>query len=159
MKKTFIFIFIFVFFTSGCYTLRKKFVRKKTYQKEPPVYVDFKDYNQEASPDTYVDSYLYLRGWLDELSETLRNEQNFKREKRAINETIKNFNQIVSFYNTQGKEAVTYLGQNLTDIKDEIEKNPYRDTIIKNNIVRKIDDFRRKFETDCKYSNAKQWMN
>ena len=50
--------------TSGCYSIRKKFVRKKKHEKDIPVYVDFKDYPASPSKEAYCDYHLFLRGWL-----------------------------------------------------------------------------------------------
>ncbi|MBD3264933.1 MAG: hypothetical protein GF375_07500, partial [Candidatus Omnitrophica bacterium] len=75
---------------TGCRTLREKFIRKKKIEKEEQVYVDFKDYPSRPTEEAYTDYYLFTRGWLDELNESLRSSISHKRNKRAINEAIMN---------------------------------------------------------------------
>lgn len=159
MRKYFIFVLITaLFLTSGCYTLRKKFIRKKKYQKEEPVYVNFKDYPTKPSREAYLDYYLFVKGWLSELSESLSKGYSIKREKRAIKEATMNMEQMISFFNKQGQEKIYPLYEDLVKIKGTIETNPNLTSVERNTLVQKIEYFRRRFEADFKYSNAQKWM-
>lgn len=159
MRKYSIFILIAaLFLTSGCYTLRKKFIRKKKYQKEEPVYVNFKDYPTKPSREAYVDYYLFVKGWLSELSESLSKGYSVKREKRAIKEAMMNLEQIISFFDKEGQEKIYPLYQDLSKVKGSIENNPNMSSVERNSLVQKLEHFRRRFEADFKYSNAQKWM-
>ena len=160
MKRITIFLLILIVFsTSGCYTLRKKFVRKKKYTEEAPVYVNFKDYPAKPSRDAYIDYYLFVRGWLDELEEALREGGSLKREKRAINEAIMNLEQIVSFFKPEGKEKIYPLYAELLAMRKEVENNPNLGEMQRNSLISKIEHFTRKFEAGFKYTEAEKWMN
>lgn len=165
MRKNIIFLLILsVLFTSGCYTLRKKFIRKKKYEKEEPAYVAFKEYPTKPSRQAYVDYYIFTKGWLDELSGELSDSFNMtkiysiKRAKRAINEALMNMEQIISFFNEEGKKKIAPLHKELLEIKDSVEKNPNMNNIERSTLLQKVERFRRSFEEDFKYSNAEKWM-
>jgi predicted RND superfamily exporter protein len=159
MRKPIIFIIIAVLLcTSGCYSLRKKFVRKKKYQKEEPVYVNFKDYPQKPSRGAYLDYYLFVKGWLDELAESLNKGYSVKREKRAIRQAVMNLEQMIGFFNEEGQGKIYPFYQDLLKVKEDIEKNPNMSAVERNSLVQKIEHFRRRFEADFKYSNAEKWM-
>ena len=159
MKKAIIFIIILaVFSTSGCHTLRKKFIRKKKSKEETPVYVDFKDYPRKPSRDAYIDYYIFVRGWLDELIETLEQGGRYKRQKRAINEAIMNVEQIISYYNQEGKEKVYPLYEDLLAIRREIERNPDMNLMKRNSTIKKTEYFKRRFEAEFNYTDAEKWM-
>ncbi|MCK9615313.1 MAG: hypothetical protein M0R48_07415 [Candidatus Omnitrophica bacterium] len=150
--------------TGGCYSLRKKFIRKKKYQKEEPVYINFKNYPAKPSRDAYVDYFLFVKGWIDDLTESLRIERfntgyNTKREKRAINGAVMNLEQIISFFNQEGKEKIYPLYIDLVKIRDSMEKSPNMSSPRRALILQKIEHFRREFEAEFKYSEAQKWMD
>ena len=137
---------------SGCYKIRKKFTRKKKYRKEPPVYVDFKDYSEIVSRQSYVDYYLFTRGWLQDLAESLREEGGFGRKKRAVNEAIMNLGRMASFYGDGGEEKIKPLRGPLLIIKEEIESDPNM-TEVRRAILRAgVEHLKRKFETEFNYA-------
>jgi hypothetical protein len=139
--------------------LRKKFTRKKKFVEETPVYVDFKSYPTKPTKEAYNDYYLFVKGWLAELSDTLKQGISFKRAKRGINEALMNFEQIIAFFNAEGKEKAYPLYEDLRIIRQDIETNPNPSDMRRNSIVAKIDKFRRQFEADFKYTDAERWMN
>ena len=83
-----------IFVNSGCHSIRKKFIRKKKSKEEVPVYIDFKDYPEIPSREAYIDYYLFVEGWLEELVGALKKGFSYKRQKRSIDEAIMNFEQI-----------------------------------------------------------------
>jgi predicted RND superfamily exporter protein len=160
MKK-FIFypLIISLIFVCGCYSLRKKFIRKKKIKKEIPVYVDFKEYSKKPSREVYVEYYLFVRGWLDEAIEGLRRGGNFKRAKKSFDEAVMNLEQIISFYNREGKEKIFPLYEELLEIKEEIYKSPNMSQNQKNLIILKLERIKRTLEKNFNYSQAKKWMD
>jgi len=143
----------------GCHSLRKKFTRKKKYEKEPPVYIDFKDYPSSPSREDYINYYLFVRGWLDDFKETLHKGISHKRAKRAVNEAIMNFQQIISFFNEEGKEEAYPLYEELLDIKKQVERIPNMSVTKRNSVARKVENLKRRFEQKFSYTDAKKWMN
>ncbi|MCM8819853.1 MAG: hypothetical protein NC925_03550, partial [Candidatus Omnitrophica bacterium] len=75
------------------------------------------------------------------------------------NEAIANFEQIISFFNPQGKERIYPLYEQLISIKKDIEQNKGVDQIHISNIIHKIENFKRHFETEFSYTDAKKWMD
>lgn len=165
MRKILILLLVGIMFsTSGCYTLRKKFIRKKKVQQEEPVYINFKDYPAKPSRDAYVDYFLFVKGWTDDLMESLKIERlntgyNNKREKRAINGAVMNLEQIISFFNQEGKEKIYPLYVDLVKVKDTLEKEPNMSPARRSLMLQKVEHFRRAFEAEFKYSEAQKWMD
>jgi hypothetical protein len=120
--------------------------------------VDFKDYPAKPSRDAYIDYYLFVRGWLDELVGALEKGISYKRQKRAIGEAIMNLEQIISFYNLEGKNAIYPLYEELVAIEGEVKKSPNMSQIRRNSLIRKIEHFKRRFERDFNYTDAEKWM-
>jgi hypothetical protein len=123
------------------------------------VYVDFKDYPTKPSRDVYIDYYLFVRGWLDELTGALERGTSNKKERRAINEAIMNLEQIISFYNTDGKDAIYPLYEELLAIRKEVETSPNMADVRKNALIKRIEYFKRRFEKDFNYKDAEKWLN
>jgi len=160
MKKAlFLFLILIIFSNYGCYNIRKKFIRKKRRRKEVPVYVDFKDYPKKPSRDVYVNYYLFVKGWLDELRGALAKGVSYKRQKRAADEALMNLERIISFYNAEGKEEIYPLYEELAKIGEEIKLSPNMSEMQGNSLIRKIEYFRRRFERNFNYSDAEKWID
>ncbi|MFH1505259.1 MAG: hypothetical protein ABIH08_07765 [Candidatus Omnitrophota bacterium] len=160
MRKILTFLLILgLILPCGCHSIRKKFTREKKYKKDTPVYVDFKDYSSAPTREDYMHYYLFIRGWLDELEEALRKGVSYKREKRSINEAIMNLEQIISFYNIEGKDIIYPFYEELIEIKKQIEKVPNMSETKSNLLSRKIESFKRRFERNFNYTDAQKWIN
>lgn len=160
MRKVLVSILILILCVStGCQTIRKKFVRKKTSKSKPSVYVDFKEYPTTISQEDYINYYLFVRGWLDDLEEALRKGLSFKRAKRAVNEAVMNFEQMFYYYNKDVKEKVSPLYKNMLAIKDKVEGIQSMNETKINSLVKEISILKRKFESTCKFSNIEKWMS
>lgn len=160
MKKSVIYLLlILVFFNCGCHSFRKKFIRKKKHEKEPPVYINFKDYQSGLTREGYINYYLFVRGWLDELIGALERNESFKRKKRAIDEAVMNMEQIIYYFNDQGREEVYPIHQGLVAIQEQIMAQPNMSTIKSNSLTRKTQSFKRRFEKGFNYTDAEQWLN
>jgi len=159
-KKLITFVLITILFC-GCYTLRKKFMRKKKSQEEEPVYVDFKDYPKASSKQLYNDYYLYVKAWLDDLIESLSlvdesNISNYKREKRAIEEALRNLEQIMYIFNQEGKNNLRPLYEELLSLKEKI--SPDTSDVERSRILIRVELLKMKFDNNFKYSKASQWI-
>ena len=160
MKKLIILIIAsVVLLNSGCYSIRKKFIRKKKVEDEVSVYVDFKDYPEKPSREAYLDYYLFVEGWLDELKEALKKGISYKREQRSLEEAIMNFEQIISFYNDDGRERAYPLYKDLIEIREEVKKSHNLSELKRNHLIRKIEQLKRRFEREFNYTDAEKWMN
>jgi len=159
MRKALVFLLIAMLsLTSGCHSLRKKFTRKKRYKKEVPVYVDFKDYPDKPSRKAYINYYLFVRGWLEDLTEALKKGISNKRQRRAIDQAVMNLEQIITFYNPEGKERIYPLYEELQGLREAIVKDPNMSETKRNILVRKIERLKRKLEKDFNYADAEKWM-
>ena len=152
-----IFLILCLLSSSGCYAIRKKFTRKKRVKKDVPVYVDFKEYDEQPSREAYLDYYLFVRGWLDELTEALQKGTSFKRQKRSLDEAIMNFEQIMAFLNRDGKEYIYPMYEELLGIREDIKANMSKNR--RNLYVRRIDTLKREFEREFNYIAAEKWMD
>ena len=159
MRKIGIFLIVAVlFFASGCETLRKKFVRKKDAKKEKQVYVNFKDYPTTPSREAYIDYYVFVCGWIDELTKAIETGGMRKKEKQSINEALMNLEQIISFLNEPGQKAVLPLHKQLLSIKQDVEANASLNEIKKDTMLRKVEHFKRKFQAEFNYTDAEKWL-
>ena len=145
--------------TSGCYNIRKKFIRKKKQKSEVPVYVNFKDYPEKPSRKAYINYYLFVRGWLEELIDALKKGISHKRQRRAINEAIMNVEQIITFYDIEGKDKIYPFYEEMRDFRKMIQNNPNMSETKRNFLARKIERFKREFEKGFNYKDAEKWMN
>lgn len=160
MRKFLIFLLVAMLsLASGCHSLRKKFIRKKRHKKEALVYVNFKDYPAKPSRGAYINYYLFVRGWLDDLTEALRKGISYKRQRRAINEAIMNLEQIITFYNTEGKNTIYPLYEKLQGFREAMKKSPNMSEIKRNSLIRKIEQLKRRFKKDFNYTDAEKWMD
>jgi NTP pyrophosphatase (non-canonical NTP hydrolase) len=160
MKKNILFIFLLavLVLNSGCHSLRKKFIRKKN-KKDVPVYVTPKEYPQKPTRDIYVDYYLYTKGWLGELIKALRKGISHKRQKHAIGEAIMNLEQIISFFNQEGRDAIGPLHDQLKKIQKEIKQIPNLSRYKRDSLVRKTQNIKREFDSNYTYTDIKEWLN
>ena len=143
----------------GCAGLRKKFVRKRQKETLPPLYLELKDYPQAPTKEMYDQYYLYVRGWLDELIQTIEEKANSKRQKKSIDEAIMNFEQITYFYNDEGKKTAEPLYKELVSLREEVH-NPYFNSSVNSSLIlKRISTLKRSFEKDFSYEDALAWMN
>lgn len=160
MKKLLILLLIPVLvMTSGCYNLRKKFIRKKKIEDERPVYVDFKEYPKKPSRKAYIDYYIFTRGWLAELIDSLNKGLSYKRDKRAITQAIYNVEQMIASYTPEGKDKIYSLYEALVAIKNDLNRNPNMSQTKRNSTIRKLEVIKRRFEKDFNYRDAEKWMD
>jgi hypothetical protein len=160
MRKFIVYaLIVLTVFVSGCHSLRKKFIRPKKNIKEPPVYIDFKDYPEVIPKEAYIDYYLFVRGWLDELIGAFEKNDSYKRKFRAINEAVNNVEQIIYHFNRQGKDAIYPIYEQLKTIKYEIERQPNMSRISTNTLTRRTEAVKRRFEKEFNYTDAEKWLN
>ncbi|UCG34843.1 MAG: hypothetical protein JSW17_04940 [Candidatus Omnitrophota bacterium] len=159
MRKICLILLIFVaFFSCGCHSVRRKFVRKKRVEREVPVYVDFKEYPEVPSTDAYINYYLYVRGWLDELLGALDKGTSYKRKRRAIDETLMNLEQIMVFLSDDGRERIYPIYNGFVEVAEDIKKNRTMSENKANTLIKKIERLKREFEKDFNYVDAEKWM-
>ncbi|MCD6583776.1 MAG: hypothetical protein J7K71_03730 [Candidatus Omnitrophica bacterium] len=151
-------LIVSLLFGQGCYTLRKKFIRKKKQQEEPTVYINFKEYPQKPTKEVYQDYYLFVEGWLDELIQSLEEGGNRKKQKQAIKEAIVNFKQILYFLNEEGRKQVGYLYQELLKIEKQLT-SPYFNETKASQIARKVEYIKREFSRKLRWSQVSLWMD
>jgi hypothetical protein len=153
-----IFLILNLLVLSGCHTLRRKFIRQKEHKKDHIVYVDFKEYPDAPSQESYRLYYIFADGWLDELIKSLNYTGNRKKQKHAISEVITNVEQMLSFFNEEGKKETMYLYRELLEVKDQIF-SPQLDEIKKNKLAREVERLKREFRRKFSWRNVSLWVN
>ena len=143
---------------TGCAALRKKFVRKRRKDLPPPLYLELKDYPNVPTEDMYHQYWLFVRGWLDELKQSIEEEGNRKRQKKAIDEAVMNFEQIVYFFNEEGKQVIAPLHQELLSIQEEVDDPSFSASGNTGILLRRITKAKRDFERDYTYAKASVWL-
>lgn len=151
-------IFFILFGACGCASLRKKFVRKRRKDAAPPLYLELKDYPHVPTQDMYHQYWLFVRGWLDELRLSIEEDSNKKRQLKAADEALMNFEQIVYFFNEQGKEIIAPLKQELVSIRETVHDPYFSSSMNTTIIVRRISKAKREFERDYTYDKASIWL-
>jgi hypothetical protein len=155
-KILLIFLLLDLVLLSGCYALKKKFIRKKE-SKEPVVYVDFKEYQGPHTQEAYQDYYIFAQGWLDELVKAIAYTENRKKQKQAIKEALFNMEQLFYFFNQQGQERLSPLYEQLMSIKTKIYSAQLHE-VERYYALKKIESLKRQFQREFKWENASQWM-
>ena len=124
MKKICFLLIALIIFLPGCYTLRKKFVRKNAKAEEIKVYLNLKNYPGAAtSAEDYQDNVLYLNGWLDEAFNNLTENGNRKRVRHSLAQAVESMENIIDAYNDEGKLFIQHLYEDLKGIRDDFSKN------------------------------------
>ena len=141
-----------------CYNIRRKFIRPKKISEDITVYVDFKDYPSKPAREAYVDYYLFVRGWLDELNGALRKGISHKRQRRAINEAVLNLEQVISFFTPEGKDQIYPLYKTLLGMRDQLNRFPNLSSMQRNVLILKIEKLKRRFEREFNYTDVEKWM-
>ncbi len=160
MRKCFTFILLFIFSSQflGCYALRKKFVRKRKKEVPPPLYLELKEYPKVPTKEMYDEYYLFVRGWLDELIKTIEEGVSSKRQKKSIDEAIQNLEQIIYFYNEEGKKAIQPIYKELVLIREKVYDPYFIRSSNSSYVIRKISKLKREFEKNFSYEKASRWI-
>jgi len=139
---------------SGCYSLRKKFVRKRKKYTPPPLYLELKEYPATPTKEVYEEYFLYVKGWLSELIKCLEEKISRKREKKSIDQALFNLEQIMVFLNDKGKKKIEPIKQELVKLREKIY-NPYFSYTNVNYLIRKTEKVYRDFDSQFSYNKAK----
>lgn len=159
MKKIpYLLLILCLALTSGCYTVRKKFIRKKEIKKEETVYVDFKEYPEEPKNETYSDYALFLRSWLDEALKTIEMSGNRKRVSHSLDEAKSNMESIIDLCDDRGKAAFKPLHDELSGVKADFDKRRTTTMLDHYDFKLRIESIKKKFESHFKYSRIKEWL-
>ena len=156
-KVNIFFIFIVItIFLSGCYSLRKKFVRKRKSKKPQPVYVDFKEYPPDNPQDLYDNYYLFAAAWMDEIVNGLSGSYNYKRQRHAFSEVMHNLDRINSIFTEEGKSKLKPIYDEMSVLNKKF--SPNMTNMDKNFILRRIEVIRLKFGKNFTHSKVSQWI-
>ncbi len=153
-----VFLGLAIVSSGGCRTLRDKFIREKT-EEEAPVYVAFREYPDKPTRQVYTDYYLYTRGWLGELTKALDKGISHKRQRYAAEQALMNLEQIISFFNQDGRDAIEPLQEALQAIQAEINRIPNLSQTRRNFLIRKVQRVTREFGSSYSYSKVEEWLN
>lgn len=149
---------VLVMTSAGCAGVRKKFVRARQTEKEPVVYVDYKEYSQVPSRENYKNYYVFAQGWLSEALQSLATNGNRKKQRQAFSEALVNMEQMLYFLDEEGKAELSVLYRRVQAVQEDtavIAGNEMKKTLAVNELEFLIREFKRKFTM----SNAAQWMD
>lgn len=157
MKVSRFLIFIVITIAlSGCYSLRKKFVRKRKSKKPQPVYVDFKEYPKENPADIYDNCYLFAGAWMDEIINGLGGSYNYKRQRHAFNEVMRNLDKINEIFTEEGRNKLKSIYDEMASLSKKI--SPNLTDIDRNFILRKVEIIKLEFGNNFRHSKVSQWI-
>ncbi|MFH1771498.1 MAG: hypothetical protein ABH872_01665 [Candidatus Omnitrophota bacterium] len=158
MRFITIFLIAVLFLTSGCYNIRKKFIRKRKPRTDFSVYLDLKDYPQGMSLEAYEEVYFIIKAWLDECINSLEGGNNFKREKKSLEEALFLFEQMISFFTDSGKVAVNGLKIELVSIIQDYSRRPNMTETGRYKLINRLIIFKREFESKLRPSKGYLWV-
>lgn len=147
-----------LFLSSGCLTLRKKFVRKKKSETEPVAYVDFKEYPDAPSKEIYHNYYIFAQGWLGDLYQALTDTGNRKKQKQAIDETLMNVEQMISYFNEDGKTKTAGIYEELLEVKKQISA-PVLNELEVDYLARKVEQLKRRIIRELDWRVVSEWVH
>ena len=156
-RKIFYLFLVLCISFSGCYSLRKKFVRKRKRYTPPPLYLDLKEYPATPTKEVYDEYFLYVKGWLSELVKCLREDTSRKRERKSIDQALFNLEQIMVFFNDEGKKKIEPLKQELAALREKIY-DPYFSHSNSDFLIRKVEKIYRNFGSHFSYNKAKSLL-
>lgn len=147
-----------ILFTGGCYSVRKKFTRKKKRDKEEAVaYVDFKQYPETLSAEDYQNYFLFIRAWLDEFILSLEPGGNRKRQIKSINEAMENFERLRSSFTEEGLRETAFMYELLTDLRTKAE-GPRMNEFEQSRLLRQAGRVKREFEKKLSWNEVDKWL-
>ena len=156
MKHTCWLLIIVILLTSGCYSVRKKFVRKQA-PKEPEVYLNLKNYSKNIAAD-YDNNVMFFKGWCEEAIDGLYDGGNRKRVKRSLDEAISCMENIMGYYNEEGRNKILPLYQDLKAINDDFCQSSRASVVDFVRFKRRIEMVKAEFLLNFKYHEAKKWL-
>ncbi|MFQ5681375.1 MAG: hypothetical protein ACE5GG_04935 [Candidatus Omnitrophota bacterium] len=110
--------------SSGCYALRKKFIRRPKHEPkaEDPV-LAFEDYKNDDDPETAYRKYLlYWRSWQEELIVAIENGLSRKKQSACAREALSNLKMARSFLDEDKQNKLDVYLSELEDLAEDIEK-------------------------------------
>jgi len=134
--------------------LRKKFTRKRAKETPPPLYLNLKEYPKVPTKDMYDEYYLFVRGWLSELIRDIENNISPKRQRKSIDEALKNLEQIVYFYNEEGKKKINPIYKELVKLREKVYDPYFITSGNDSSTVRDISRIRREFEKEFSFEKV-----
>ena len=109
-----------VLFSAGCVSFRKKFVRKTKGDEGPELFLELKKYEDAPTEEMYRTHVLYVKSWLDELSQLVMDNGNRKRMKKCADAAIESFAQINAYLNAEGKTQLQPLYDRMLAVRDKV---------------------------------------
>jgi len=143
-----------VFGTSGCVSFRKKFVRKSKTEESPELFLELKKYDDAPTEELFHSHYSYVKGWLEELAQMLRDNGNKKRMKKSIDAAIESFAQINAYMNEQGKARLKPLYDRMIAMREKLN-DPFKVNVgSTGSLLREVESMIFDFKKLCVYSDV-----
>jgi hypothetical protein len=118
---------------SGCEALGRKFVRKPKPedQKKEEVIFAPEEYKSEAVPnqELYRQYFLYWMTWQDELIDSLEKSGNRKKQAQAINEAVKNLENILPLVKEEAAARLALEIKKLELLRTAINRDIYENSV------------------------------
>jgi len=108
--------------TSGCYNIRKKFIRKKKAAVETPVYIDFQSYPEAAGRGDAAQRVVFIRSWLEEAVKHLDEGGNFKRVRYSLSEALSIMSDLEGSYTGPDLVELKSFENKLQAVKDDVDR-------------------------------------
>jgi hypothetical protein len=143
----------FLLLPSGCYSLRKKFVRKKDAQAESTICVDLKEYPKGDSRSAYLDHAVFFRGWVSEAMHILEQNGNRKRIAYSMQEAADSLRGMADLCDDVSKGGIDLLRQKLLDLRSEFLLSGVN--INERHFILELEMIRKKFEKSLSTVNMK----
>ena len=156
MNKSISLLLVLLMLSSGCYSLRKKFVRKNSKAKEDIVYVNLKEYPQGQSDQAYSDYSVFFRSWLDEISVTLTQSANRKRIRHAFQEARVNLEEMIDLCEDEGRSDLEKINGKLVAVEKDFAACKALTNIDRIIFTKRISGIKSEFDADCRNSKMKK---
>jgi hypothetical protein len=140
--------------SGGCVSFRKKFVRKSKADQGPELFLELKKYEDVPTEELYRPHFLYVKGWLEELSQLVQSNGNRKRMKKSIDAAIESFAQINAYLTDEGKEKLKPLYDRMLALRDKVY-DPFKiNAGTRYTTVAEVDAAIVMFKTQCAYDEV-----
>jgi len=155
-NNIFIISFIILFiFLNGCAPILKKFVRKRRRTQSAPLYLKPREYPSLSNKELYNEYFVYIRGWMQELIQALKDKISRKKIIASCKGVIENLTYLKSFFHTQPHQLkkIDFYIKEYTQIQESFEKGNVSSALWEKFIYR-AEKLQRDFEKDFRYSKV-----
>lgn len=157
-KFTVVAALILVTNLTACTAVKDKFVRKKDEEKKEEMYLDLKFYEESSGAAFYKKSFIFAKGWLEEVQKELEYGSNLKRMKVRMDDALAYVGHMKSYLSPQGLDNTKLVWDELAQIRQEIDKPYFVGSRKQAKLAERLEDAIRLFVKQCSVDKLEDYI-